>query len=240
MLLPSTIHQEEDSILIQRLFEQGGIIEGYGIEFCFSTTDNDSGDDNVVIPSILLPRSSMTATADNSDEDDDNIIIGSDTQYEFDDYYFHRESMTYYGKVNFPNWIADNDNDVRDGGFGSGSFYYAALECYLHFANSGHYIRTGELRWQYANTSRDGNDNYSFDGSWEVRYQNNTSFVIYVQSHTFKINDDTTTTAMPIVYRINVDENNHHLLSMEPLFSNRHPTYIYPTEKLQYPMKVKR
>lgn len=170
----------------------------------------------------------MTATADNSDEDDDdNIIIGIDTQYEFDYYYFHRESLTYYGKVNFPNWIADNDNDVRDGGFGAGSFYYTALECYLHFANSGHYIRTGELRWQYAITSRDRNDNYSFDGSWEVRYQNNTSVVIYVQNHTFKINDDnTTTTTMPIVYRINIDENNHHLLSMEPLFSNRHPTYI--------------
>lgn len=210
---------------MRRLFEQhGGIIQGHGIEFCFT---NDSGDDNVgVRPSILFPRESSLLPCDNS-------------HFYFDSYYFHHDSMTFYGRISFPNnyrRVVDNvvhdDND--GGGFGAGSFYYTALDCYIQFANSGQYIRSGELRWQYANNTTSSREEkkyvYPFDGSWEVCYQNNTTpFVIHVQSHTFELDDNNTTTtttnSRPIIYRINIDENNQHLLCMEPLFSNRHPTY---------------
>jgi hypothetical protein len=231
----------------RRLFEQGGIIEGYGIEFCFTT--NSSDDECGGVPLVLFSHALMlTSNYDDDNDNNDNNFMGDVVdQHKFNYYYFHRDSMTFYGKIIFSN---DNNLLVVDG------FHFSALECLLNFATpTGQYIRTGELRWKYANTTSERttiasetaedatttnntdllqNNYYPLDGSWEVRYQssdndgssssnniinNNTSFVIHVQSHTFKINDETITAMMPRKYQIIINENNHQLC-MVPIGSN--------------------
>ena len=122
---------------MRKLFEQGGIIEGYGIEFCFDT--NNSG-----VPSVLFSHALMLSS-NYDDVDNDNNYIGDVDEHNFNYYYFHRDSMTFYGKINFSN---NNDLMVVDG------FHFSTLECLLNFATTtGQYIRNGELRWRYANNT---------------------------------------------------------------------------------------
>jgi hypothetical protein len=57
----------------RRLFEQGGIIEGYGIEFCFTTNSDD--DECGGVPLVLFSHALMlTSNYDDVDNNDNNYI----------------------------------------------------------------------------------------------------------------------------------------------------------------------
>ena len=192
MLIPI---QDPESLL-RRLVNQKGPIEGYGIEFIFRDP----------APSFLfvVPIENDDRDGENDEEDGVGNRPSSITMIEFDSYHFHRDSMTFRGRVSFA------DRPVR--GNADDGYRYDALECALHFSEGGRYVRCGYLRWRYASmppTSTDHRDCYPLDGTWEVRYRDDGNGdecevpiaavdVVRVQGHAW--------TASGVRYRVVVGE----------------------------------
>ena len=109
MLIPI---QDPESLL-RRLVNQKGPIEGYGIEFIFRDP----------APSFLfvMPIENDDRDGENDEEDGVGNRPSSITMIEFDSYHFHRDSMTFRGRVSFA------DRPVR--GNADDGYRYDALEC---------------------------------------------------------------------------------------------------------------
>jgi len=166
----SLIPMETDELL-QRLISQKGVIEGYGIKFCFQNSKPSmefSSNLNIVFDYDFKERTT------NNNIDEHLLPLSSIV---FDTSYFHQKSKTFHGRVAFANPIGNKKNN-DDKHF----HFYEQLHCTLHFADSGNYIRAGYLRWKLATTSP---KNYPLDGCWEVQYTDDRHITIFVQQHCF-------------------------------------------------------
>ena len=165
----SLILMETDELL-QRLISQKGVIEGYGITFCFQESKPSmefSSNLNVVFDYDFKEGS--------NNKIDENLLPLSSIV--FDTSYFHQKSKTFHGRIVFANPICNNNNNNS-----RNTHFYDRLHCTLHFADSGNYIREGHLRWKLASTT---SQDYPLDGCWEVQYTAGTPITIIVQRHFF-------------------------------------------------------
>jgi len=165
----SLIPMETDELL-QRLISRKGVIEGYGITFCFQNSKPSMEFSSNL--NIVFDYDFKEGTNNNIDE---HLLPLSSIV--FDTSYFHQRSNTFHGRVVFANPICDmNNNDDKP------FYFYEQLHCTLHFSENGNYIRAGYLRWKLATTStRD----YPLDGCWEVQYTDDLPITISVQQHFF-------------------------------------------------------
>mmetsp|Transcript_6253 Transcript_6253/g.15567 ORF Transcript_6253/g.15567 Transcript_6253/m.15567 type:complete len:586 (+) Transcript_6253:180-1937(+) len=168
--------------VMQKMIEGRGVMKGFGIRFCF----NEVPSMDIVRPArpfLMAFDCDWTEIANRSDDEVDDNLLELDS-VAFDRSHFHRESMTFHGKISFANPTRGDDG-----------YFYERLSCLLHFSGNGNYIRRGNLRWKFAPTS---GTTYPLDGTWEVQFSSENSTVIYVQTHFFN--------CFGTMYNITIDE----------------------------------
>ena len=181
-LLPTSDPGESEELL-QRLIDQKGIADGFGITFSFQQSD--------VCIEFARPlrivfgcdwneiKNNVDEAVDIIDEHEKHLLeLDSVT---FDQSRFHQKSMTFHGKIAFANPVCIPSNRISVHRT-QGIYFYDELHCLLYFSDNGNYIRRGKLQWKFTNTSR---EEFPLDGKWEVQNSSGESEIIFVQRHFF-------------------------------------------------------
>lgn len=167
-MLRQSSSSTEDQQLLNRLTAVEGAINGYGLEFDFS-----SASPGIRFCSNMYPESRDEAPSDQT-------MNGRMEFLPFNNYHFFAKTMTFQGDVQFPTCVTrPSKSDYR----------YDQLECLLQFSDNGHFVREGYLRWKLqsttSNTESTTPQHFPLDGTWEVMWTSGQSIKIHVQRHFF-------------------------------------------------------